>query len=74
MAKSEVVVMVKALREVAGQGTLSEVARAAARDAASLIEAVTAALFDARGRDPGTVIDSLKAIYAQHQFGWPVPG
>lgn len=69
MAKSEVVVMVKTLREVAGQGTLSEEARAAARDAASFIEAVTAALFDARGRDPGAAIDSLKAIYAQHQFG-----
>jgi hypothetical protein len=69
MAKSEVVVMVKALREVAGQGTLSEEARAAALDAASFIEAVTATLFDAPGRDPGAAIDSLKAIYAQHQFG-----
>ena len=69
MAKSEVVMMVKTLREIAGQGTLSEEARSAARDAASFIEAVTAALFDARGRDPGAAIDNLKAIYAQHQFG-----
>ena len=69
MAKSEVVVMVKTLREVAGQGTLSEEARAAVRDAASFIEAVTAALFDARGRDPGAAIDNLKALCAQHQLG-----
>lgn len=69
MAKSEVIVMVGTLREFAGQGTLSEEARAAARDAASFIEAVTAVLFDPRGRDPGAAIDSLKAIYAEHQFG-----
>lgn len=67
MAKSEVVLMVKTLKEVAGQGTLSEEARAAALDAASFIGAVTSALFDARGRDPGATIDSLKAIYAQHK-------
>jgi hypothetical protein len=66
--------MVETLREVAAQGTLSEQARAAALDAASLIEAATAALFDARGRDPGAVINSLKAIYVQHQFGYPAPG
>ena len=61
--------MVKTLREVAGQGMLSEEVCAAARDAASFIEAVTAALFDDQGRDPGAAIVSLKAIYAQHQFG-----
>lgn len=61
--------MVKTLRELAGQGTLSEETRAAARDAASFIEAVTAALFEARGREPGAAIDRLQAIYAQHQFG-----
>jgi hypothetical protein len=69
MAKSEVVLMVKTLREVAGQGTLSEESRLAALDAASFIEAVTAALFDARVQDPGAAIDSLKAIYAKHRFG-----
>ena len=69
MAKSEVVVMVKVLREFAGQGTLSEEARSVTRDAASFIEAVTSALFDAPGQDPSAVVDSLRAIYVQHQFG-----
>lgn len=69
MTKSEVVVMVKVLREFAGQPTLSEEARAAARDAASFIEAVTSALFDAPGRNPSAVVDSLRAIFVQHQFG-----
>jgi hypothetical protein len=69
MAKSEVVTMVKVLREFAGQGTLSEDARAAAGDAASLIEELTSTLFGAPDQDPGARVDGLRAIYAQHQFG-----
>lgn len=66
---SEVTVMVKVLRELAGQGALSADTRTAASDAASFIEAVTSAVFDSPGREPRAVVDTLKAIYVQHRFG-----
>jgi len=61
--------MVMILKDFAEQSTLSEQARVAAKDAANFIELVTAAIFDDQDEDPSLVVEAVKRIYVEHQFG-----